>query len=305
MSLMTDFEPECRKVSQATVETEIESRVRDLGGGFTVRRLLPSSARRMVGPFVFFDHMGPVRMGPGNGLDVRPHPHINLATVTYLFEGEILHRDSLGSEQPIRPGAVNWMTAGSGIVHSERSPAAERAAGPRLHGLQLWLALPRAQEETAPSFRHHTSGSIPALEQKGARLRVVAGSAYGATSPVGVLSPLFYVDADLDRGADLPLPGEYAERAAYVVAGSVSCDGKAHGPGTMLVFRSGLSACITAGAPARVMLLGGAPLDGERHVWWNFVSSSLERLERAKDDWRNGRFPSVPGDEVEFIPLPE
>jgi redox-sensitive bicupin YhaK (pirin superfamily) len=305
MSLMTDFEPECRKHAQASIETEIEARQRDLGGGFTVRRLLPSAERRAVGPFVFFDHMGPVQMAPGSGLDVRPHPHINLTTVTYLFEGEILHRDSLGSEQPIRPRAVNWMTAGSGIVHSERSAAAERAAGPRLHGLQIWLGLPRAHEETAPSFRHHAAESIPALERRGARLRVVAGSAYGAASPVEVLSPLFYVDADLDRGAELALPGEYAERAAYVVAGSVACDGRTHGPGTMLVFRTGSPACVAAEVPARVMLLGGAPLDGERHLWWNFVSSSRARIERAKDDWRNGRFPKVPGDEIEFIPLPE
>jgi hypothetical protein len=298
-------EPRCLPAAEPALELLIEARGRDLGGGFRVRRLLPAAGRRMVGPFIFFDHMGPVGMPPGQGLDVRPHPHINLATVTYLFEGEILHRDSLGTQQAIRPGALNWMTAGRGIVHSERSPAPARETGVRLHGLQLWVALPRAHEEVAPSFQHHAAEALPALEREGARLRVIAGNAYGAASPVEVLSPLFYVEAQLEPDAALPLPDEHAERAAYVVDGSVCCDGDPHGPGVMLVFREETPARIRALEPTRVMLLGGAPLDGERHIWWNFVSSSPERIERARRDWRERRFPKVPGDELEFIPLPD
>jgi redox-sensitive bicupin YhaK (pirin superfamily) len=305
MSEMPHAEPECTRAREPAVDLQIEARPRDLGGGFTVRRLLPSIARRMVGPFIFFDEMGPVAMDPGAGLDVRPHPHINLATVTYLFDGEILHRDSLGTEQPIRPGAVNWMTAGRGIVHSERSPAASRKTGVRLHGLQLWVALPKAKEEVAPSFQHHAADTIPAVERPGARLRVVAGSAYGSASPVGVLSTLFYVEARLERGAKLDLPEEHAERAVYVVAGSIRADGHVRGPSGMLVFRVRTPARIEALEASHVMLLGGAPLDGERHVWWNFVSSSPARIERAKDDWRSRRFASVPGDDAEFIPLPQ
>jgi redox-sensitive bicupin YhaK (pirin superfamily) len=305
MSILPHAEPECLTPGEPAVELEIDARTRDLGDGFTVRRLLPAVTRRMVGPFIFLDHMGPVQLAAGRGLDVRPHPHINLATVTYLFEGEILHRDSLGSEQPIRPGAVNWMTAGRGIVHSERSTAEARKSGPRLHGLQLWVALPRASEEVEPSFRHHGADTIPEVTHRGARLRVVAGAAYGLLSPVETLSPLFYVEASLERGASLDLPGEFSGRAAYVVEGSVSSDGSRHGSGTMLVFRTGLPARITALEPVRVMLLGGTPLDGERHIYWNFVSSSQERIERAKDDWRKRRFPIVPGDDQEFIPLPK
>jgi redox-sensitive bicupin YhaK (pirin superfamily) len=289
----------------ATVELDIQGRPRELGDGFTVRRLLPSPARRMVGPFIFVDHMGPVGMQPGRGLDVRPHPHINLATVTYLFEGEILHRDSLGSEQPIRPGAVNWMTAGRGIAHSERTPALERKSGPRLHGMQLWVALPTAHEEDEPSFHHHAAADIPELGRPGARLRVIAGAAYGVRSPVEVLSPLFYVEARLEAGATLALPEEYAGRAAYVAEGAVVSDGARHGESSLLVYRPGAQASITAAEAARVMLLGGAPLDGERHIWWNFVSSSPERIERAKEEWRSERWARVPGDDVERIPLPE
>jgi redox-sensitive bicupin YhaK (pirin superfamily) len=304
MSITQHAEPDCRRAREAGLELVIEARVKDLGDGFRVRRLLPAAERRMVGPFIFFDHMGPVSMPRGRGLDVRPHPHVNLATITYLFEGEILHRDSLGTVQPIQPGALNWMTAGRGIVHSERSPAAARESGVKLHGLQLWVALPRAQEEAAPSFQHHPAGALPAVERDGARLRVIAGSAYGATSPVQVLSPLFYVEAQLEQGAALALPDEHADRAVYVVEGSLFCGGEAQGPGRMLVFRAGAPARIQAPEAARVMLLGGAALDGERHVFWNFVSSSRERIERAKTEWREGRFPKVPGDEVEFIPLP-
>ena len=305
MSVTPHAEPQCTKTGEPTIELNIAGRGRDLGGGFTVRRLLPAIARRMVGPFIFVDHMGPVQFQPGIGLDVRPHPHINLATVTYLFDGEILHRDSLGSEQAIRPGAVNWMTAGSGIVHSERSSQEARKSGPILHGMQLWIALPQAHEEIAPSFQHHPAKTIPDLAQPGVKLRIIAGSAYGETSPVQVLSPLFYVEAQLDAGASLKLPEEYAGRACYIAAGKISADGHAHDEGNLLVFREGAPACIAAIEPARVMLLGGAPLDGERHIYWNFVSSRKERLEQAKDDWKNRRFPLVPGDDQEFIPLPE
>jgi len=286
------------------VELEIPARVRDLGGGVSVRRVLPASARRMVGPFIFFDHMGPLTGGPGFGFDVRPHPHINLATVTFLYEGEMVHRDSLGSEQPIRPGAVNWMTAGRGIAHSERSPAAERKAGARLHGLQLWVALPRALEEAEPSFQHHPADTLPELEVGGARLKILAGSAYGARAPVAVSSPLHYVDAILDPGVTLDMPDGVEGRAAYVVSGQVASEGRLFGEGRMIVFRAGRPARVQATEGARLALVGGAPLDGERHIWWNFVSSSRERIERAKEDWRQGRFVRIPGDDQEFIPLP-
>jgi len=305
MSLLPHSEPECTREGEPTVDLEIRARVREIGGGLAVRRVLPATARRMVGPFIFVDHMGPVRLDAGAGIDVRPHPHIGLETVTFLFEGEIVHRDSLGSEQAIRPGAVNWMTAGRGIVHSERSPASERKGGARLHGMQLWVALPRADEEAEPSFQHHPAEAIPVVERPGARLRIVAGSAYGATSPVAVRSPLHYVEAQLDRGAVLALPDEHAERAAYVAEGTLVCGGKPHGDGAMLVFRPGVPAAVTAPEGARVMLLGGAPADGERHIWWNFVGSSRARIERAADDWRAGRFPRVPGDDGDPIPLPE
>lgn len=285
------------------IEADIEGRRRELGGGFAVRRVLPSGLKQMVGPFIFFDHMGPVELGPGEGMDVRPHPHINLATVTYLFHGEILHRDSLGSEQLIRPGEVNWMTAGRGIVHSERSPAAERKSGARVHGLQLWVALPKEHEEVEPAFAHTPSKEIPTHEQDGVRMKIIAGSAYGTTSPVRVLSSLFYVDAELDRGAELRLPEAHEQRAVYLVEGALESDGKIQQPGTMRVFAPG-AASIQALQPSRIMILGGAPLDGERHIWWNFVSSSVERLEAAKKAWLEERFPLIPGDSAERIPLP-
>jgi redox-sensitive bicupin YhaK (pirin superfamily) len=277
----------------------IEGRPRSLGDGLSVSRLLPSPKQRAVGPFLFWDHFGPVKLPPGHGMDVRPHPHINLATVTYLFDGEIVHRDSLGSEQPIQPGAINWMTAGSGIVHSERTPKQAKLTGPALHGLQLWVGLPRAHEEDAPSFHHHAAGTLPSVELPGARLRVLAGQAYGVSSPVAVLSPLFYVAAELDAGATLTLP-DFAERGAYVLSGAVAD----HRAGQMLIFDEG-EARFVAREKSLVMLFGGAPLDGERHLYWNFVSSSKERIERAADDWRERRFPLVPGDEVELIPLPD
>ncbi len=286
-----------------SVELVISPRRRDLGDGFTVRRILPYAKRRHIGPFVFFDHMGPVDFGPGQGLDVRPHPHIGLATVTYLFEGEIMHRDSLGVVQPIHPGDVNWMVAGRGIAHSERTRDSVRSAGARLHGIQSWLALPQAHEETAPDFRHHPEASLPQLEFAGCRMRLIAGNAFNATSPVETFAPMFYLSADLQPGAALPVP-EDEERALYIVEGAITVDGAACEAGTMLVLRPGTQPRITAQAASRIMLLGGAPLDGERHLWWNFVSSSPERIEQAKRDWREGRFAPVPG-ETEFIPLPE
>jgi redox-sensitive bicupin YhaK (pirin superfamily) len=282
----------------------IDARTRDLGG-FTVGRVLPSGARKLIGPFIFFDHMGPATFAPGRGIDVRPHPHIGLATVTYLFEGEIVHRDSLGSHQPIRPGDVNWMTAGRGIVHSERTGSGPRQSGSRLDGLQLWVALPLAHEETDPEFHHHPSRDLPAIDIAGARVRVLAGSAFGAASPVRTFSPLFYVDAAMPAGSELSLPDRYEERAAYVVSGTVACGEQQAERGRMLVFAPGAAATLRAVSDARVALVGGAPIDGERHIFWNFVSSSQARIEQAKRDWREGRFPKVPGDEQEFIPLPD
>ena len=289
--------------STPAIEMIIEARKRDLGG-FTVGRLLPASARRLVGPFIFFDHMGPAELAPGQGIDVRPHPHINLATITYLFEGEIVHRDSLGSHQPIRPGAINWMTAGRGIVHSERTGPELRKTGSRLHGVQLWVALPKACEEVEPDFCHYGASALPALEEQGVRIRVLAGTAYGAISPVQTLSSLFYVEATMPEGGELPLPAEHEERAAYVAQGVLWCDEERIEALRMVVFAPGSMPVLRAESPARVMLLGGAPLDGERYIWWNFVSSSIERIEQAKRDWKEDRFPKVPG-EMEFIPLPE
>jgi len=304
MSWTPAIEPACKTRAASNLEMTIEGRPRDLGG-FSVRRVLPAVERKMVGPFIFFDHMGPAAFGPGSGIDVRPHPHINLSTVTYLFEGEILHRDSLGSEQVIRPGEINWMTAGRGIVHSERTPAGARRSGARLDGIQLWVALPRADEETEPEFHHHASGSLPDLHDAGTRIRVLVGSAYGAASPVHTFSPLFYCDVVMSKGSELVLPEDYEERGVYVADGRVECDAEHADSGRMLVFSRGARAFLRAESPVRLMLVGGDRLDGERHIWWNFVSSSPERIERAKQDWKAGRFPGVPGDDVEFIPLPE
>ncbi|MGN6521183.1 MAG: pirin family protein [Dokdonella sp.] len=282
----------------------IEPRLHDLGDGFSVRRVLPYRLRRHVGPFVFFDHIGPAELPPRRGLDVRPHPHIGLATVTYLFEGALGHRDSLGSVQVIRPGDVNWMTAGRGIVHSERTPPEERAAGHRMHGVQTWVALPREHEETAPEFLHYAASSLPEHEQDGVRLRVIAGRSFGMESPVRVFAPTLYAEARLERGATLRVPAEHEERALYVLAGDVRVGGEPLAPERMLVFAAGVDIEVFAGSAAHVMLCGGAPLDGERTIWWNFVSSDRARIERAKADWLAQRFGSVPG-ESEFIPLPE
>jgi hypothetical protein len=258
----------------------------------------------MVGPFIFFDHMGPVRLPQGEGLDVRPHPHIALATVTYLFDGEIVHRDSLGSHRAIHPGDVNWMLAGRGIVHSERSSPEARRSGVHLHGIQSWVALPSADEEVPPQFDHHPVASIPGVRRESVELTVIAGTAYGLRSPVSVRSPTLYVDARLAAGSRLDVDPEHAERAVYVVEGSIRCDGRTFAAGTMAVFKPGTPVWLEAEAPARAMLVGGAKLEGERHIWWNFVSSSRARIDRAAADWRAGRFPKVPGDEQEFIPLP-
>ncbi len=305
MSVLPDIEPasvSCPTTPQLV--TAIDARPRDLGG-FTVGRVLPAPGRKLIGPFIFFDHMGPAAFPPGRGMDVRPHPHIGLATVTYLFEGEIVHRDSLGSHQPIRPGDVNWMTAGSGITHSERTAPEPRRTGSRQNGLQLWVALPRAYEETDPEFHHHPARDLPAIDVAGTRIRLLAGSAFGETSPVRTFSPLFYVDAAIAAGSELPLPEEYQERAAYVVSGTVECGNERAERGRMLVFTPGANATLRAVSDARLALIGGAPIDGERHIFWNFVSSSQARIEQAKLDWREGRFPKVPGDDQEFIPLPE
>lgn len=282
---------------------EIVPRTRDLGG-FEVRRALPSSQARMVGPFVFFDQMGPAVLAPGKGLDVRPHPHIGLATVTYVFEGEILHRDSLGSVQPIRAGEVNWMTAGRGIVHSERSDETQRREASKLFGIQSWVALPKADEETEPDFVHHAADELPQIEDGGARVRLITGALYGERSPVRTLSEMFYADAVLAAGSRLPLPAEHEERAIYVATGAIDIAGRTFDAGRLLVLRPGDEITVSATAPARVLLLGGEPMDGPRHVWWNFVSSSEERIHTAAEDWRDGRFEAVPG-ETEFIPLPD
>ena len=286
------------------VEAVLVPRARDLGG-FEVRRALPAARRQMVGPFIFFDQMGPAVFAPGMGIDVRPHPHINLATVTYLFEGEILHRDSLGSAQTIRPGEVNWMTAGRGITHSERTAPDMRARGAAVHGLQTWVALPQSAEETEPTFAHHGDDELPRIEDNDKRVRLIAGSLYGEQSPVQTFGGIFYAYAELDSGASLPLDAEHEERAAYTLAGTIEVANRRYEPGQMLLFRPGDRVTIKAGQRARFMLLGGASMDGPRYIWWNFVSSRKERIEQAAADWEANRFPRVPGDDKEFIPLPE
>ena len=288
------------------VETVIDTRARDLVDGFKVRRALPSRQRRMVGPFIFLDQMGPELLREGRGLDVAPHPHIGLATVTYLFAGELLHRDSLGSVQPIRPGEVNWMTAGRGIAHSERTPQEMRAVGSDLFGIQSWVALPTQYEETDPTFVHHDASELPIVEDHGKRVRLICGSLYGARSPVRLLSDMFYAEVILEGDARIQVPLDYAERAAYVVEGSIglATEGETFHAGQLIVFKPASEIILNASGQARLMLLGGEPLEGRRHIWWNFVSSSPERIEQAKDDWKSGRFSPVV-DETEFIPLPE
>jgi redox-sensitive bicupin YhaK (pirin superfamily) len=285
------------------VETVIVPRSRDLGG-FSVRRALPARERQMVGPFIFFDQMGPAEFLVGKGIDVRPHPHIGLSTLTWLIDGEIMHRDSLGSIQRIRPGEVNWMTAGKGIAHSERTPDDVRAAKSTLFGLQTWLALPRRHEETAPDFTHVGAGALPVVEDGGVRLTLVAGTGWGERSPVPVFSDTVYGDATLAAGAVLPVPEEHEDRAVYVLAGEIEIAGDAFAAGSLLVLRPGESVPVKASAASRIMILGGETADGPRHIWWNFVSSARDRIELAKADWHAGRFEPVIGDD-EFIPLPE
>jgi redox-sensitive bicupin YhaK (pirin superfamily) len=282
----------------------IEERRRDLGG-FEVGRVLPFAKRRMIGPYVFFDHMGPIALPADipRSIDVRPHPHIGLSTLTYLFSGEITHRDSVGSCQDIRPGEVNWMTAGRGITHSERFDEARRH-GVMLHGIQAWVALPDRDEETDPSFSHHVAGALPVLDDKGVWGRLVAGSAFGLTAPVKTYSPQFYIHCVLEAGSRFALPKDHAERAAYIVEGTVMVDGQSHAAGRMLVFGSDADVVLLAETQAVLMILGGTPI-GPRFIDWNFVSSSKERIEQAKADWRAGRMKLPDLDDAEFIPLPE
>lgn len=273
-------------------------------GGLEVRRAVPSLQARSVGPFVFVDHMGPALFEPGRGIDVRPHPHIGLATVTYLWAGALRHRDTLGSAQDILPGDVNWMTAGRGIAHSERTPPDPRAAGHALHGMQTWVALPRSHEETAPSFHHHAAATLPVRDHAGARLRVIAGRGFGMESPVRVFADTFNVAVDLSAEAELPIEAEAAERALYVLEGQGQLDGADLPEKHLVVLDPGTRHLLRAKTPLKAMLFGGEPLDGPRHMWWNFVSSSKERIEQAKQDWDSGAFGLIPGDDAERIPLP-
>jgi len=285
------------------LETVIDQRRKDLGG-FEVGRVLPHAHRRMVGPFIFFDHMGPVDFPSGipRTVDVRPHPHIGLSTITYLFEGEIMHRDSLGTEQAIRPGEVNWMIAGRGITHSERFEKA-RAVGERMHGIQAWVALPTEREDTEPSFAHHGNSDLPVIEAAGTVIRVIAGEAFGARARVTTHSPMFYAHVEAAAGKRIELPDSFAGRAVYVVSGGAEVDGNTFAPGHLLVFRRGEDAVVTAAAQTTLLALGGEPV-GPRFIEWNFVASSQERIEQAKADWRAGRFKLPDSDNTEFIPLP-
>ena len=279
----------------------LQAHAKDIGGGFMVRRSLPAAQRQAVGPFLFFDHFGPVEFGAGEAFDVRPHPHIGLATVSYLFEGALLHRDSIGAVQRIEPGAINWMTAGRGIVHSERTPDELRGHARRLHGVQLWAALPEPDEAAAPRFEHTPAAAMPRIEAGGARVTVLVGTAFGATSPVAASSPTLLLDIELRAGAALALPPA-AERAVYGVDAPFRVGDEAVPPRQMVVLDAGEAATLAADAPARVLLIGGEPL-GHRFMWWNFVARDRARIEQAKDDWRAQRFAPVPG-ETDFIPLP-
>lgn len=304
--MSTDYSHEPRSLSNS-IKTVIVPRITDLGDGFSVRRALPSVRQRRVGPFVFFDEMGPAVFEEGKGLDVRPHPHIGLATVTYLFQGEILHRDSLGTVQSIRPGELNLMTAGQGIVHSERTPPALRQGSSNLSGLQCWVALPERYEETQPGFVHFDKGELPVTEGEGAWARVILGATFGLRSPVQMYSDTVFAEIVLRSGADITIPADYEERAFYVVEGAVDLGREgSFGSKQLAVLKPGAQITVSAGAASstRLVLVGGDPLDKPRHLWWNFVSSSKDRIEQAKADWLAGKFPSVPG-ETEFIPLPE
>jgi redox-sensitive bicupin YhaK (pirin superfamily) len=283
--------------------TVLKPHTKDLGG-FEVRRLLPAHPQKMVGPFIFFDHMGPAQLPAGRGVDVRPHPHIGLATVTYLFEGAFMHRDSLGTVQRIEPGAVNWMTAGHGIVHSERSPDDTRPAGPRLHGIQTWVALPKVHERTDPSFSHHPKNTIPLITLPGVYMHLIAGTAFGRTAPTPTYSPIFYLAVEMEAGAAFELPLEHEERGVYAVSGDVEIAGSPLAVRHLAVAPPTVAARVCARSAARLMLIGGASMDGERYIWWNFVASSRELIDDAAARWASGGFPPVPGD-PEFIPLPQ
>ena len=288
------------------IELLIQGRAHELAPGFAVRRVLPSVKRRTVGPFIFLDHFGPLVVPPGgDGMEVRPHPHIGLATVTYLFEGGIFHRDSLGYAQAIRPGDVNWMTAGSGIAHSERTEPEMRQSGFRMHGVQTWVALPQAHEEAPPTFEHVAATRLPAWEDGGTSLRLIVGTYAGRMAPTTHFSPIFYVAAEMPAAAKLAVTPDHAERGIYIAAGTATIGDRQLDVGDLAVLAAGANVDLVAGTDgAKLMVLGGAALDGPRHIWWNFVSSSKERIERAKADWKEGRFAKVPGD-PEFIPLPE
>jgi redox-sensitive bicupin YhaK (pirin superfamily) len=291
--------------ANGSVAVVVVPRTHDLGGGFNVRRALPAVERRAVGPFVFLDQMGPTVFASNQSLDVRPHPHIGLATITYLFAGRIVHRDSLGTIQTIEPGDVNWMTAGRGIVHSERSAPEDKATERAMSGIQMWVALPLSQEESAPAFAHHPAASLPTVNEYGVSVRIIAGSLYGKRSPVAISSELVYAEAALGPDGSLSIPAEHEERAAYVVSGQLMADGRLFDAGRLLVLAPGRVCVLRALSPSRVLILGGDALDAPRHVWWNFVSSSRDRIEAAKVEWRERRFGvTVPGDEQEFIPLP-
>lgn len=291
-----------------SIETVIVPRARDLGG-FEVRRALPAAKRQMVGPFIFFDHMGPVEFLTGQGIDVRPHPHIGLATVTYLFQGEFQHRDSLGTNQMIHPGDVNWMIAGQGVTHSERTSTETRKHPSALAGIQTWVALPDHAEDNAAAFEHVGKAHLPVLESEGKRLRLILGRAYGERAPISTFTDMFYIDADLAPGAHLPLPQDHEDRGVYVFSGSIAIAGETYEAGRMIVFRPGDAIALRAGeSGARILLLGGETMTGPRYIWWNFVASSRERIEAAKaaaGDFTHGRFRLPPGDEDEFIPAPE
>ncbi len=286
------------------LELVIVPRTRDLGDGFQVRRALPHGRRQMVGPFIFFDHFGPVQFLSGTGMDVRPHPHIGLATVTYLFDGTILHRDSEGNIQEIEPGAMNLMTAGRGIAHSERTPDLQRTNGQKMLGLQSWIALPADREEVAPNFQHYAAGDLPLIAERGFTARVIAGKSFGIASPVSMVSPWFYTEVTAEADVRVPLDPDHEERAIYLVDGEVEIAHDRYEGPRLLIFRPGDAITVKTLKPTRMMFLGGDALEGPRHIWWNFVSSSKERIEQAKQDWKTGKFGPVP-QEHEFIPLPE
>lgn len=300
--------PECPGLGNSALETLIIPRARDLGG-FEVRRALPSPDRQMVGPFIFFDQVGPAEFITEGGIDVRPHPHIGLGTVTYLYNGEFEHRDSIGTHQMIYPGEVNWMVAGKGVTHSERTSAETRATRHKLFGIQTWIALPEDREEMEPDFEHHKKAALPVLRDKGIETRLVLGSAYGETSPVTMQSETFYLDVILEAGVVFPMPDNHEDRGVYITQGSIEVAGELFEAGRMMVFRPGDRISVKAGPTgARLMALGGATINEERYIWWNFVSSSKDRIEQAKEDWKagdwaNGPFRLPPGDDAEFIPI--